>query len=411
MASRKLAILLSVSFCAVATARAQEVYSTADLSQRVIVSWRHFGQTPPASASQPVPQARVFVSGPGVIQSNDPPQSSAGPAVSSTAQGAPSVVPSGARIYEADIGKKHPHPPELLKLPPGQDGDGAAESAPAVDQVVVAPSDQRSSGNQPQSSGPQPPPPSENSAEAQIALLESAYKNREAERAAQLSELQAAVATHPAEQSAIQIEETRLEVQSQQDRASTYEELSKSYAVLAGNLDASAENIRRLADQRKQTASVSDAQVSQISPLVPRRQVALDNLSMLPASSQNAQTIKGLNAELNQNRTTIQLDQARSQQALQEARGLEAESERLGQAAAEARDRSAAFVTASQNAQAAQERLEDRLQYSKAQLKAENLLQSASQVLGKPAPSANAVQAVPAPSGASPAAKLNESQR
>ncbi len=398
MARGKLAILPVIGFCVAAMAQAQVVYSTANIRQSVIVPWRHFRQT--AAATAPDPQARVLTAGPGMIQAGDPPQTTVDPIPQSSAGSAPSVIPrdSTPEIYEADISKNHPRPPEPVKLPVSDQGTGGTpDSGLTVYRVVKAPSGQTSSANPTESMASQGAPVTENSAEAQIAQLEADFKNRQAERASRRAELAAALATHPAEQRAMQIEETKLQIEGQKDRMSTFQELSKAYATLAVNLGASADRMRSLADQRKQTASAADAEMSELKPLLPQRQVALENLSKLPENSQNAQTVRELTAELNQNQASIQRDQQRTQQALQEAQGLELDAKRLDQVAAEARDHSAALVLASQRAQADQAQLEDKLEYSMAQQKAEDLLQSADQVLKVAVPVANAPQPGSAP--------------
>lgn len=305
-------------------------------------------------------------------------------------------------LYEEDISKKHPHSPEPVKLPPADQ-----IVAPLSDSEEPAPpaETQNSSQSKTEASGAKPSQPgalgADNTPEIQIAALTAGYENRRQEREAKLKGLEVSAANGPSSQQNLELQETRLALEGEQDRMQTGQQLSKQFAILAGKIDARASEVNKIVEDRRQTALSAQAGVDQMKDLLPRRELALRNLAALPPSDDNNQMIEGLKTELSQDEATQKLDEERGQEAGREIQALESEAAELSQAAAKARQRSATYAAIAQNAQANQDRLADRMEYDLAQKRAAGMLAGVSKVID-PAPVLPGV-ASPAASPAAPA--------
>ena len=381
---KALSIALPLALLAAAGAAfAQSVDSTASVpasSQRIIVPWTHFGQSPQA-AGQADPPPQTSAPQPANTQPNNvtgaPAGASAPPTQPQNAQ--PSSVGSEPALYEADISKKHPHPPEPVDLPAATESTAPIlnvlpDQADLGSQLTAAES--KSGGNSSATGNAQ-----DHSPEAQIAALTAGYEQREASRKAQRAQLEAAGTHDSATQALAQIQATRLLLEGEKDLGVTSQQLAKAFASLGLELDGRAQKIRDLVESRGQTALTSQAELNQLNEVLPRRELALRNLAMLPASNQSDQIIHGLAAELAQEEGTRKLDLERTQEARSEIKALQAEADALARAAEEARKKSSSFADAAQAAQVNENLLADRLEYSVAQMRTADLLTSASKAL------------------------------
>ncbi|HEV2417471.1 MAG TPA: hypothetical protein VGX94_06680, partial [Terriglobia bacterium] len=305
-------------------------------------------------------------------------------------------------LYEEDISKKHPHPPEPVKLPPADQIaaplSDSEEPAPPAETQNPSQSKTEASGAKPSQVGA---PGADNTPEAQIAALTAGYENRRQDREAKLKGLEASVANGPSSQQNLELQETRLALEGEQDRMQTGQQLSKQFAILAGEIDARASEVNKMVEDRKQTALSAQAGVDQMKDLLPRRELALRNLAALPPSGDNNQIIEDLKTELTQDEATQKLNEDRGQEAGREIQTLESEAAELSQAAAKARQRSATYAAIAQNAQANQDRLADRMEYDLARERAAGMLAGVSKVID-PAPVLPGV-AAPFASPATPA--------
>lgn len=402
---------------------------------RVIVPWTHFKpsgvpatadagndpQLPPQASGQELVSPQLTTTGlpqagSGGPSGADPNQSSTttapgGDAVSrdhpANAAGPPTeaseAAASGARsqqLYEEDISKKHPHPPEPVKLPPADQiatplSDSEEPAPPTAIQNPPQSQTEASGANTGQSQGtPGAATAAAQSPEAQIASLAAAYANRRQDREAKLKSLHAAGANGPAAQTGLEIKETKLELEGEQDRMQTGRQLSKQFALLADELDARAVKVSKMADDRKQTALSAQAAIDQTKDLLPRRELALRNLAALPANSGNDQMIEDLKTEITREEAAQRLDGASAREAGEEADTLSSEAAAMSQEAAKARRRSATYAAIAQNAQANQDRLADRMEYDLARSRSAGMLAGVSKVID-PAP---ALQGIAAPS-------------
>ncbi|MGH9343168.1 MAG: hypothetical protein ACRD19_05340 [Terriglobia bacterium] len=382
---------------------------------RVIVPWTHFKPlnapaaaaiTQASTAPQPQTSDTEIVSpqlsttdlpsaGDGHSTGPAPPESGSQAPVNGLADsqpGQPVPILSNAQsqqLYEEDISKKHPHPPEPVKLPPADQTaaplSDSEEPAPPADVQNPPRSQTEAAGaNTRQTSGAEASAANE-TAEARIAALTAGYEGRRQDREAKLKSLQASAANDPAAQSDLEMQETRLGLEGEQDRMQTGQELSKQFALLAGKLDQRAAQVGKMIEDRKQTALSAQAGLDQMNDLLPRRELALRNLAALPASGDNDQMIQDLKTELTQDEATQKIDQERGQEAGLETQALEAEAAQLSQAAAKARQRSSTYAAIAQNAQANQDRLADRMESDLARQRAAGMLASVSKVID-PAP-------------------------
>jgi hypothetical protein len=350
-------------------------------SQRVIIPWTHFGQDPPAAVA-PEPPPQTAAPPPAVTQPDDiaatPVSGSAPSDEDPSAQ--PSSGTSTAKVYEADISQNHPHPAEPVDLPlADQNTAPILKTLPDGPELEFqAPAALGKAGN---GSVAATLKAQDHSPEGQIAQLMAAYEQREAERKTQREHFEAAGARDPATQALAEIEATRLVLEGERDRGATSRQLAKAFASLGEELDARAQKIRDLVESRKQTALTAEAELNELNQVVPRRELALRNLAMLPASTQNDQIIHGLNTELAQEEAGRRLDEEQTQEAQSEIKALQAEADELERAAAEARRKSSSFADAAQSAQVNENLLADRLEYSVAQMRTADLLGSASKAL------------------------------
>lgn len=323
---------------------------------------------------------------------------------------APAPSAQSQQIYEADISKKHPHPPEPVKLPPADQiaaplSDSEEPAPPAEVQNSPQSQTEASGANSGQAPGPRETASTAASAaaspEVQIASLAAGYESRRQERETKLKSFQVAAPGDPAAQSALEIQQTKLELEGEQDRMQTGQQLSKQFALLAGELDARAGKITKMADDRKQTGLSAQAAIDQMKDLLPRRELALQNLATLPASSGNDQMIEDLRTEIAQEEATQKLNEVSAQEAGKEAGTLSAEAAEMSQEAAKARQRSATYAAIAQNAQANQDRLADRMEYDVARQRSAGMLAGVAKVIDR-APSLPGIAASSAnPSAAS----------
>ncbi len=357
--------------------------------QHVIVSWTHFGEeaapAPSADAQSPlqVPNSELSRPQPKEPGPGNQATSAGPPPAEQNAQ--PATSAPGAQIYEADISKKHPHGPELVPLPPADQSYQIPNSqlpnseAPAPPQPSSAPpaAEAQSGGGNAAAS-----PPQNQSPEERIASLASSYQDRVTERNGEINQLATVAAKDPENAGLALIQKTRLQLEGAQDLMTTSQQLAQAYASLAAELTGRAGKVQALADNRKQTARAAAAELSQVNELEPRREMALRNLSLLPASQQNDQTIQSLGAELSQEESGQKIAEAEAQQARLEMQDLQAQASKLQEAAAEAQRESAAFARAAQDARESENGLADRLEFYAARERAADALASASKVLG-----------------------------
>jgi hypothetical protein len=359
------------------SAQSQDYTAGAQIpSQRVIIPWTHFGQD--ATPADPPPQA-VAKQPPSVLSPKE--ASVDGSALSDGTQRAqPSSGGSSPNLYEADISKKHPHPPEPVDLPVADQ-----DTAPSLNVLPSMPGSQSAlppAGGKPAHGvGVGEQKAQDNSSEAQIAALTAGYKQREASRNAQRAQLLATSTNDPATRALAQIEATRLLLENENDRSVTSQQLARAFASLGEQLDTRAHAVQDLIESRNQGAVTAEADLKQLNGSLPQRELALRNLAMLPATDQNDRIIRGLNAELTQEENARELDEETSKEALSEIQALKAEADELEQAAAEARRKSTTFANAAQAAKVNERLLADRLEYSVARMRGTDLLTSASKAL------------------------------
>ncbi|HTV55655.1 MAG TPA: hypothetical protein VMI06_12170 [Terriglobia bacterium] len=389
-------------------------------SQRIIVSWTHFGQEPvppnpvdppaqkiapepavppPTNAAENSSDRFVISEGTQDSQASGVQYCGRGSEISSCSQVQSAQAfseDSIPNVYEADISKKHPHPSEPVDLPVADQ-----DIAPLLNVLSSVPGPQSQLLPVEAAATDRPEVPrqkaQDNSPEAQIAELSAGFKKREAERKAQRAQLLAAGANEPGTQTVAQIEEIRLLLDGEDDRRTTSQRLAKALAALGGELDARANAVQGLIESRKHAAVTAEADLNQLNSLVPQRELALRNLAMLPPSDQSDRIIRGLNAELAQEEDSRKLDEETSKESRGEIKALESEAGELKQAAVEARRRSTSFANAAQAAQVSEKLLADRLEYSVATMRGADLLTSASKALDHSATLSGNAQLGPLP--------------
>jgi hypothetical protein len=373
-------------------------------SQRVIIPWTHFGQFPAPPDPADPPQTAIphsVVASPTSTTGNPygsaaPPKGNqdsqpsgtqycAGGSQTSSCSQVQSAQglseDSSPNVYEADISKKHPHPPEPVDLPVADRDMAPLLEVPfgtSVSQSQLISADRAAASR----SHVAQQEAQNNSPEVQIAELTAGYKQREVERKERRAQLLAAGANDPGTRAVAQIEEIRLLLDGEDDRRTTSQRLARAFAALGGELDTRANAVRDLIENRKQAAVTAEADLNQLNSLVPQRELALRNLAMLPPSDQSDRIIRGLNTELTQEEDARRLDQETSKESRGEIKALKSEAGELEQAAAEARRRSTSFANAAQAAQVNEKLLADRLEYSVASMRGTDLLTSASKALG-----------------------------
>lgn len=296
-------------------------------------------------------------------------------AQASTQASTPAALQTDSQsLLEEDISKKHPHPPEPVQLPPGEQIaaplSDSREPAPPAGTQTSPQSQTEASGAKNGAPAAQPTP------EARIASLSTGYQNREQHRDARLKSLEAA-GSDPA----VERQETKLALEAESDRMNTAQQLAEQFGILASKIDARADAINKLAADRKETALSAQAGISQINDLLPRRELALRNLAALPASSENDRLMNELQTEISHDETERKSRAGSVQEANEEIQALEAESARLSQAADQARQRSAAYAAIAENAQAAQDRLANRMEYELARERSEAVIAGVSKVI------------------------------
>lgn len=338
----------------------------------VIVPWRHFGPQPSTSDDPPAveaqtpsaPPAPADPPEPAAPSSQDPPA----PQASENQSGEPGAQPGS--IYEADISKKHPHPPEPVALPLAEQS-----ASPLSNDVLALPPEDQPVNRAAGAAATAP----DNSPQGRIAAITAAYRQRKADRALRAAQIDST--GDAAARARASIDETKLQLEGAKDRAETADQLSKAYADLAQELSDRASQTRSLADARKQTQESAEAGIGEVSAVAPRLDLARHNLSLLPKSDSVEQELRTLDAEIAQDRATLQQGRTRGTEAGTESAALDADAAQLNEAAAQARQKSANLVEAAQNAQVEQRVLMDRLQYFAARQGAAELLASSSKAL------------------------------
>ena len=333
--------------------------------QDVIVPWRHFGPEPAdssAASTQALP-ARTLSAGsvPNATSASD----SSGNNESSQAQ------PQSPQITEEDISKKHPHPPEQVQIPVAdQEVRPLQNSAPETSDAGSQNGEQGSASDS-----------SEGSPEAEVASLTAGYEKRETDREARRHRLEKAAAQDPATQALAKIQETRLLLEGEQDRMQSAQQLSQAFAGLADEIADRATQVRSLVQNRKQMAELSEAELDRMNERTPQLELALRNVAMLPPSDENNQMIRRLDSELAQDDGIRKLDEERSLQARHEVQSLQADADELTKQAAEARQKSASFAKAAQEAQLNEGRLANRLEFAVTRQRAADMLNSTSKAV------------------------------
>lgn len=326
-----------------------------------------------------------------------PDAAGAGQTAGQTSAQAPAQAPTPAAaqensqpLLEEDISKKHPHPPEPVQLPPGEQ-----IAAPLSDSQEPAPpaGTQTSPQSQTEASGAKNgTPATKPTPEARIASLSAGYQSRERDREDRLKSLESAGSGPTVER-----QETKLALEAESDRMNTAQQLAEQFGILASTIDARADAVGKLAADRKETSLSQQAGINQINGLLPRRELALRNLAALPAGGENDRLMNELQAEISHDETERKSQTGSVQEANEEVQALEAESARLSQAAAQARQRSAAYAALAENAQAAQDRLANRMEYELARERSEAVIAGASKVINaSPGLSDLAVSSAPA---------------
>ncbi|MGH9452468.1 MAG: hypothetical protein ACRD2O_00685 [Terriglobia bacterium] len=334
-------------------------------AQDVIVPWRHFGPEPAASSPPSTEASPGCTLSAGSVPSSTSMSDSSGDSETSQAQ------PQNPQITEEDISKKHPHPPEQIQIPiANQDVKPLQNSGSETSSV------ESQSGEQGSASAL-----SESSPEAEVASLTTDYEKRETDREAHRHQLEKAAAKDPATQALAKIQETRLLLEGEQDRMKSAQQLSQALAALADEIADRAAQVRGMIENRKQIAELSDAELDGMNDRAPQLELALRNIAMLPPSAGNNQMIRRLDAELAQDDTTHKLDEARSLQARHEAQSLQADADELNKEAVEARQKSASFAKAAQDARLNEGRLADRLEFAVTRQRAADMLSSTTKAI------------------------------
>ena len=312
---------------------------TADLSHRprVIVPWRHFGPLP-GDARQ---------------TSNTPPPVET-PQTSDPAPPAPSPGgdQSAAEQTQDSAPGPGPNQPPAVSTPDSPTGT----STPAS-------------------------PAPESSGDSTIASLSADYSKREHDREARSQELESAAHNDPTLQALADIQTTRLLLEGEQDRMQSSGQLSRGFSELAAKLQSDTQRVKALLETRRQSAEQCDAEIARISAEAPELNLALKNLALLPAGSENDELMRRLADKLNQEDQTQKLDQERSQQAQVEIRGLEADERELVQASEQARAKAASFAQTSQDARLNQGLLADHLEFSVQRKRASDELSNTTEIL------------------------------
>lgn len=340
-------------------------------AQDVIVPWRHFGPQP--SSGSNASQQRSLKAG--SVPSSAAMTDSSADTVNPQTQ----APDANVQITEEDISKKHPHPPEPLQLPAASEDATPIENSASGNSDI--PSQTAPTGGRVQPAGGDASPPTDNTPESQVASLTAGYEKREADRQARRHELEKAAAKDPATQALAQIQETRLLLEGEQDRMQSTRQLSQAFAALADEIGGRATQVRAMAENRKQMAEISDADLDRLNQRTPRLDLTLRNIAMLPPSDENNQLIRRLDAELAQDDQARKLDEARSLQARHEMQSLEADAVELDKEAAEARQKSASFTKAAQDAKLNEGRLADRLEFAVTRQRATDTLNSTSKAI------------------------------
>src|SRR5579875_791429 len=382
MRAWRLALLPLVILSLAGAALAQDAYSPPPNDQpqgRVIVPWTYFGHKPASASSTASNTSSSWAVAP----------NPATPALNDAGDG-PAAQPAAnadSLVYEADISKQHPHPPEQILLPPA-DQNANPEDPNLSSQGELQPSEEQPGAQARTATAPQPAnqrasaqPSPDASPGSEVAELTLGYEGREQTREARRKQLETAAAKNPALQALAQIQETRLLLEGEQDRMQSAQQLSQAFASLADELVRRARHVRDLAASRKQMALASEADLSELNRRTPQIDLALNNLAMLPASDEDNQMIRKLDAELSHDDAARKLDEERDLQARHEMQTLAADASQLDLAAAQARQKSASFAEAAQHAQANEDRLADRLEYSVARQRATSLLSAATKTL------------------------------
>jgi hypothetical protein len=214
-----------------------------------------------------------------------------------------------------------------------------------------------------------------------VSGLSADYERREQDRNTRRQELEAAAHNDPTLEAVSDIQATRLLLEGEQDRMQTSEQLSQAFSGLATKLQAHADQLKALLEARRETAQQSDAEVARLTAEAPDLNLALKNLVMLPASSENDEFMRRLADRLNQADRALEIGQERSRQAHVQIKALEADEQELVRQSREARTKAASFAQTSQDAKVNEGLLADRLEFSEARKRASDELSNTSQVL------------------------------
>lgn len=227
------------------------------------------------------------------------------------------------------------------------------------------------------SSGPSPAL----SVTSTVASLSADYEKREQERNARRQELEAAGRNDSTLQALTDLQTTRLLLEGETDRMQTTGQIAQALAELNHKLQSRAEQVRVLLKTRREAAQEADAEVARINAETPDLNLALRNMAMLPASSDNDEFISRLNGRLNHLDETLRTNQERSQQAHLQIKGLEADEQALDQASQQAMAKAVAFKQASQDAKLNQGLLANRLEFSAERKRASDEISTTSAAL------------------------------
>jgi hypothetical protein len=263
-----------------------------------------------------------------------------------------------------DVSAK-PSQPDLTPVstaPPS--GDSASE--PAVSSAEPAASSPNASDSvsgdpAPEAAASPAPEPSVASA---VASLSAEYQKRQQDRDTRRQEIKAAGQNDPTLEAVADIEDTKLLLEGEQDRMQSSEQISTGLTRLATKLDSDSDHLRSLLKARRQTAAQADAAIAQLNAETQEMSVALKNLAMLPAGSENDEFMQRLSDRLDHLDETMRIDQRRSQQARAQLKALETDQQALGGAARQARAKAVTFDQASQDAKVNQDLLANRLEFS-----------------------------------------------
>ena len=162
------------------------------------------------------------------------------------------------------------------------------------------------------------------------------------------------------------------------------ERLSQAFTALAAKVQSQAYQVRVWLKARRRTADQADAEIARVGAEIPDLNLALHNVAMLPASTENDEFLKQLDDWLRHREGILKTDQERSRQAHLQIKALEADEQELDRASQRARLKAVAFAQASQDAKLNQDLLANRLEFSTEHERAADELVNTRQLLQTP---------------------------